>query len=605
MLDLRACLLVLVTLLLGSGWVRAEQYAVLVGVENYEHANLRTPLLKYPVEDVTELATLLRAAGYRVVLLTDETGAQNPDLKPTRANIDLQIETVLAKCQRADTVVLAFAGHGLQFEGTKDAYFCPLDAKPFAEKASTLISMKKVYGELESSFAGVKLIFVDACRNDPDPGRGRGGLDSDAAPPPKGVGALFSCSAGQKAFEHDSLKHGVFFHYVLEGLRREAHDNQGRVTFQGLSLYVQDHVPGKVSELFANREQSPNLRADLTGAPPVVLRKVAVTSPQPLVAPFSAAAAKAGQEAWAKYLGRNVVEKNSLGMDLVLLPPGTFRMGSTAAQIDAVLKFDSNAKREQFADEQPQHTVQLTKPFRLGATEVTVGQFRRFVTATGYQTEAEKDGEGGYGWNATTEQFEGRKPEYTWKNTGFAQTDNHPVVNVSWNDAQAFVEWLSRDEGLTYRLPTEAEWEYACRAGTTGLWWHGDDPEGLGTSGNVADGTGKARWGKNYANISYIAARDGDAFTATVVRSSRTNPFGLSDMHGNVLEWCGDWYDAEFYGKVSGTAVDPFNANPANLRVHRGGSWDLSARLTRSATRYRNTPDNRDNNYGFRVSRTE
>ncbi len=328
-------------------------------------------------------------------------------------------------------------------------------------------------------------------------------------------------------------------------------------------------------------------------------------NPSPLVAPFTAVQAKAGQEAWAKYLGKPVIERNSLGMDLILLPPGTFRMGSTAAQIDAVLKFDSSATRENFADEQAQHTVQLTKPFRLGATEVTVGQFRRFVTATGYQTEAEKDGEGGFGWNATAEKFEGRKPEYTWKNTGFTQTDNHPVVNVSWHDAQAFVEWLSRDEGLSYRLPTEAEWEYACRAGTTGLWWHGDDPEGLGTSGNVADGTGKARWGTNYTNFNYIAARDGDAFTATVGRSSRTNPFGLSDMHGNVFEWCGDWYDAEFYGKSSGTAVDPFNASPASSRVLRGGSWSNDAGSTRSAFRGRSTPDIRSANIGFRVSRTE
>ena len=110
--------------------------------------------------------------------------------------------------------------------------------------------------------------------------------------------------------------------------------------------------------------------------------------------------------------------------------------------------------------------MRITRPFYLGVTEVTRGQFRRFVDDAGYQTEAEKDGKGGCGWNEETKKFE-QNPRYTWQNPGFEQTDEHPVVNVSWNDAQAFIGWLSRKEGKTYRLPTEAEWEYACRAGTT------------------------------------------------------------------------------------------------------------------------------------------
>ncbi len=330
-------------------------------------------------------------------------------------------------------------------------------------------------------------------------------------------------------------------------------------------------------------------------------------APPLAVAPFDAKQAKAHQQAWAKYLKTEIEVTNSIGIKLMLIPPGEFLMGSSADDIAAVLKIDSAAKAEYFTDEHPRHNVRLTKPYRLGATEVTVGQFRRFVTATGYQTDAERDGKGGWGWGRSEQagNFVGRKPEYTWKNPDFAQTDAHPVVNVSWNDAEAFVKWLSGQEGDKYRLPTEAEWEYACRAGTTSLWWHGNDAEGLALSGNVADRDAWERWGKNYAEYYYIMGRDGDALTGTVGRTSRTNPFGLSDLHGNVSEWCEDWYDGEFYGQTAGTAVDPFHANPAEYRVLRGGAWNIDVWVSRSAERDWSLPVNRDVSLGFRVSRTE
>lgn len=140
--------------------------------------------------------------------------------------------------------------------------------------------------------------------------------------------------------------------------------------------------------------------------------------------------------------------------------------------------------------------MRITKPFYLGAYEVTVGEFRKFVEDSGYKTDAEKDGIDSWAFNTKTGKLEpeGRKPEYTWRNPGWEQTDDHPVVNVTWNDAVAFCEWLSRKEGATYRLPTEAEWEYACRAGTTTRFWSGDDPETLAAAGNVRDATAKAKF---------------------------------------------------------------------------------------------------------------
>ena len=116
-----------------------------------------------------------------------------------------------------------------------------------------------------------------------------------------------------------------------------------------------------------------------------------------------------------------------------------------------------------------------------------------FVDETGYKTEAEKDGKGGYGWDEEKKAFR-QDAKYTWLNPGFEQTDEHPVVNVSWNDAVAFCEWLKSKEGQAYRLPTEAEWEYACRAGTTTRYFSGDAPESLAKVGNVADGPPKAKY---------------------------------------------------------------------------------------------------------------
>ena len=141
--------------------------------------------------------------------------------------------------------------------------------------------------------------------------------------------------------------------------------------------------------------------------------------------------------------------------------------------------------------EQPQHPVKITRPFYLAAHQVTVGQFRRFVEKSGYKTEAEQGDRGSYGWDGKEWKLD---PKKNWKNPGFAQGDDHPVVCVSHNDAMAFLGWLNEQENEKkpgYRLPTEAEWEYACRAGTRGLYGGDDDPKSLVRIANIA---GDAEW---------------------------------------------------------------------------------------------------------------
>jgi formylglycine-generating enzyme required for sulfatase activity len=177
-------------------------------------------------------------------------------------------------------------------------------------------------------------------------------------------------------------------------------------------------------------------------------------------------------------------------MRLITIPAGEFDMGSRepAKQLAESFKIEARFLEDQY----PLHHVRISRPFYLGECEVTVGQFHTFVKDTGYTTEAEKDGKGSWGYDPSTPKPKPgqrwlQKPELTWRNPGFPQTDKHPVVHVSWNDCKAFCDWLSRKEMRTYRLPTEAEWEYACRAGTVTPFSTGEEPESLKAYANIAD----------------------------------------------------------------------------------------------------------------------
>jgi formylglycine-generating enzyme required for sulfatase activity len=288
---------------------------------------------------------------------------------------------------------------------------------------------------------------------------------------------------------------------------------------------------------------------------------------------------------------------NGLGMKLVLIPPGAFLMGS-GEPANVVARIPGNNSIEHFLDEHPQRLVRITQSLYLGAYEVTTGEFAQFVDETAYRTDAEKDGQGGHGYNARASNVEGRRPEYSWRNTGFPQSGKHPVVNVSWNDATAFCTWLSRREGKHYRLPTEAEWEYACRAGTGTRYYCGDDAEGLVLAGNVFDAGARAvlpAWKNN------IQQDDGYRFTAPV-GEFEPNGFGLYDMHGNASEWCADRYSSTAYRLPS--TDDPAGPSIGSCRAIRGGAWTNTAQACRSANRDGQPPDARTCSFGFRIAYT-
>jgi formylglycine-generating enzyme required for sulfatase activity len=586
---LLACLALAAALpLAGQGDKKGKKYAVLVGVTEYTHAKL--PDLKYTENDVEDLARLLtkKDAGFtRVELLTSTRGKGRAAASPTAANVRAALKRVLDKATKHDTILVALAGHGVQLkvEDPRDkkverdeAFFCPADARlkntrDRAELTKTLISLKELFDELDGSGAGVKLLLVDACRDDPATGRN---VDVDNVPrPPRGTAALFSCASGQRAFETDKLGgkgHGLFFHFVLEGLRGKAKNEDGEVGWHDLTAYVCRQVPRTVVKVVrGGAQQSPHLVSNLINSPILVKPDPEDTKLED-VKSFT----------------------NKAGMKMVRIPAGKFTMGSPK---DEKGRFDA---------EGPTHQVKITKPFYMAAHTVTRGQFRKFVDAEEYKTDAEKDGKGGYGYNAATKKTEGRKPKYTWRNPGWKQSDRHPVVNVSWNDAVAYCKWLSKVEGKTYRLPTEAQWEYACRAGTTTRYYFGDDEADLKKHANIVDQSLKEKLdvafadgiAKKYPGRKWFAEwDDGYPFTAPV-GSFQTNPWGLYDMHGNVWQWCRDCYDEKFY---KDSAEEDPECTKGDHRVLRGGSWIGDAWNCRAALRLGNAPADRYGIVGFRV----
>lgn len=331
----------------------------------------------------------------------------------------------------------------------------------------------------------------------------------------------------------------------------------------------------------------PNLQKRL----PSIADKSSKPPPEPprIDGPLPSSVVKARQEAWAHAFNVASLQPNSIGMTMVLIPPGSFEMSArwTERVGDKVVEV-----------EKPARQVVLAGAFQISAHEVTVGQFRDFVQAEKYVTETERDGKPTR--RHVPPAGDSRDDhDARWTAPGFEQSDGHPVVHVSWNDADAFCKWLSKKEKTTYRLPTEAEWEYCCRAGTQTTYSWGNEATGFEKHANHAD----ADYLKTFLGAPHptMPASDGHAFTAPV-GSYAPNAFGLYDMHGNVWEWVGDWL-----GK---TAYDgPATANPSGpptgeSRILRGGSWATMPAHGRCFFRDpSNPPSARSDQIGFRVVR--
>jgi serine/threonine-protein kinase len=260
------------------------------------------------------------------------------------------------------------------------------------------------------------------------------------------------------------------------------------------------------------------------------------------------------QRACARRTGLPLMREIEMGggarMRFVLVPPGEFVMGS----------------RDGVEDEQPTRKVRISRPFYLAQTETTNGQFRR---------------------------FRGTHRSGAFKGNSL-DGDTQPAVGVSWNDARGFAGWLSEKTRARLRLPTEAEWEYACRAGTASKYYWGDEVADMARHANLADRSAQRLWQEGT-----VAELD-DSFAVTApVGRLQPNAFGLADMLGNVWEWCADYYDDRAYRR--GATVDPTGPADGDLRVFRGGSWFNVPSLIRSAVRGGDRPDQTSNRCGFRL----
>lgn len=320
------------------------------------------------------------------------------------------------------------------------------------------------------------------------------------------------------------------------------------------------------------------------------------------------------------------VQTNSIGIRLVHVKPGEYRRGfeSRNQRENAFHQAHQYSNSQNFKFEKPAHKVILTKGFEIGVSEVTVGQFKKFVLETGYKTDAEK-GKGALGFFPNEKDYVDRfrnDPKILWQSPGFKQDESHPVVGVSRNDALAFCKWLSKKENTTYRLPTEAEWEYACRAGTTHWYSWGADPDQAYQYANVADGALEAAYPNmtRYQRAIKLDSDSGDGvvFTAPVMKY-KPNSWGLYDMHGNVWEWCDDRWSEDVYkryfdGLDYQSRLKFSVRNPVFLkrtdqhkygdwRVIRGGAWTCALAAVRSSIRTFAAGDEGAVYIGFRIVR--
>lgn len=255
--------------------------------------------------------------------------------------------------------------------------------------------------------------------------------------------------------------------------------------------------------------------------------------------------------------------------EIVVIPAGSFTMGSPLEE-------------ERASEREDQVQVNIAKPFAVGRFAVTLGEFAAFAAATGHETN-----DGCYGIKES--QWKKREADSNWRSPGFTQNDRHPVVCITWNDAKAYVAWISATTGKRYRLLSEAEREYVARAGTTTPFWWG-----------TTISTGQANY---YGNVTYAGGSKGEWRKATVpVDSFAANPWGLYNVHGNVWEWVEDcWNEKNVGNPGDGTGR---TTGDCSLRVLRGASWNNFPHTLRSARREKDPPGNRDSAFGFRVART-
>jgi formylglycine-generating enzyme required for sulfatase activity len=546
----RLILVLLILAVIPSSPALAERrLALVMGNAAYGGNNA----LDNPVNDAKDIAAVLRQVGFEV------TEVPNANLRKMKE----AIQSFGEKLKQGGVGLFYFSGHGVQYAG--ENYLIPIGATETITAVGHFqyeaVPAGYVLATMEDAKNAVNIVILDACRDNPFKSLFRGPGSEGLAPMPVPSGSLiaYSTRPGKKALD-GSGRNSPYVKYLKQELLKPGVSIQDMLTNVRVAVKKETH-----------KEQEPGYYSELDGpfcfvgpcGQPVAQIAPPATPPSP---PPS-----------ESKVFRDKLRDGLQGPEMVRIPAGTFLMGSPKGEKD----------RE--GDEE-QHQVRIKGDFAIGKYEVTVEQFRRFVEAAGYRTEAETGG-GCYYWDGKDWK---QDPSKTWRKPGFEQSDAHPVVCVSWNDAVAYTEWLSAQTGQRYRLPTEAEWEYAARAGTQTAYYWGNNPDEGCIYANGADQTAK----KQFLDWTIMECRDGYVYTAPVDRF-QANAWGLHNMLGNVWEWTCSEYK-ESYGGAEQRCV---NKNASGLRVLRGGSWNYPPGWLRAASRYWSVPDYRRDLGGFRLAR--
>ncbi len=611
--HLTALLLLILAVASAQAEPAEQKVALVIG-----NAAYKTAPLDNPVNDARAMAQELAALGFAVVSRENLRVTQIPDaLREFRNRL------------RPGAVALFFyAGHGLQIKGVN--YLPAVDAKVEGEDDVPLqsINVNQVLDLMEDSKTRLNLVFLDACRNNPYARSFRsaaGGLARISAP--SGTLISFATRPGQVAFDGDG-EHGVYTENLLREMVRPNQPveqvlkgvvsgvkkaSQGKQepwmegSLEGDFYFVGGAGRGEPVKLAAagigeaaayeltfwesvkGSQKPADYRAYLAKYPQGQFAALAEARLVELTPPTAAAASARETKAEPRASTSAAPPQSPPGApgsilrdcpqcpELVVLPAGTFFMGTSRNELGSG------------ENERPRHEVSMAKPLAIGRFEVTRGQYAVFVKESGYRTEGNC-----HVWRHPSIWEPQRGND--WQDPDFGQGDDHPVVCVTWHDAQAYLAWLGRKTGKAYRLPSEAEWEYLARAGTkTSRYW-GDDPSLACEYGNVHDQD--AQRARRFGWEPH-ECRDGFVETAPVGRF-KPNAFGLYDVLGNVWEWTAECLSTNYINAPGDGSARV--SDDCAKRVYRGGGWSGPA-LPRSGVRNGNAPGYRSQLLGFRVLR--
>jgi formylglycine-generating enzyme required for sulfatase activity len=544
----RVALLVgLILGLLTPSALAEPRLALVIGNSNY---GKETGQLPNPANDAALMAATLGKLGFEVTKLID---ADQKQMK--RAIADFGSALTAAGPDAAG--LFFYAGHGVQIAG--ENYLIPLKAEIRKEADAEVEAVPANWVLKQMEFAGnrINIIILDACRNNPLPrsmrGANRGLARMDA---PRGSFIAYSTAPGETAA-----------------------DGEGKNSPYTEALAKAMMVPGvAIEETFRNAridvlnrtgdQQVPWDSSSLTGAfyfqagsAAAVSQTSAPAAPAPTLP-----SVKAG----------DTIKDCPNCPDLLVLPAGNFLMGAADDEVGAT------------EAESPQSRISVPS-FAIGKFEVTRDEFAAFIEASNYKPSSRCWGQAS---NGKFDFVEGND----WRDPGFDQSDQDPVVCVSADDAMAYAKWLSKVSGKAYRLPSEAEWEYAARSGTATATPWGDDEATVCTNSNIADEAAA----RHFQGWKSVACDDDHVFTAPV-GSFAANSFGLFDMLGNVKEWVADCWNEDLEG--IGPSAKARRDGNCDMRAVRGSAWDGLPMHNRSAYREGNNRPTAYFNYGFRVAR--